>query len=77
MRWNFVTDIAHLGPTARFGQAVTHLAQFVHQGVNLQLLAIDLCIELVQQIFGETGLDFEINQAVFNWGWNVHGLYWT
>jgi chemotaxis protein CheY-P-specific phosphatase CheC len=74
---DLVAQIAHFGTTARLGQAVTHLAQLLNERVNLLLLAIDLRIELVEQIFSEAGFDLEINQAVFNWGGNVHGLYWT
>ena len=59
--------------------------EYVHMGstslqslrVNLLLLAVDLCIELVEQVFGKACFDFQVNQAVFNRGWNVHGLYWT
>ena len=77
MRRDFVTQIAHFSATAGLGQALTHLAQFLNQRINLLLLAVHLRIELVQQVFGETGLDLQINQAVFNRGWNVHSLYWT
>ena len=77
MRRDLVTQIAHLGATARFGQALTHLAQLLNERINLLLLSVHLRIELVEQVFGETGLDLQINQAVFNRGWNVHGLYWT
>ena len=74
---DFVAQIAHLGTPARFGQAVTHLAQFGDQRVNLLLLEIDLRVELVEQVFGETGLDFKVDQAVFDGRRDVHGLYWT
>ena len=77
MRRNLVAQITHLSTTTRLGQAVTHLAQLLNQRINLLLLAVDLCIELVEQVFGKTGLDLQVNQAVFNRGWNVQGLYWT
>ena len=74
---DFVAQIAHFSAATRFGQTVSHLAQLLDQRVNLLLLAVDLRIELVEQIFGEAGLDFQVDQAVFNRGGNVHGLYWT
>ena len=77
MRRDFIAQVAHLGTSTRFGQAIAHLAQLLKKRVDLLLLAIHLRIELVQQVFGKTGLDFQVNQAVFNRGGNVHGLYWT
>lgn len=77
MRWNFVAQIAHFSATSRLGQAITHLAQLLNERINLLLLAINLRVELVQQVFGKTGLDFQVDQAIFNRGWNVHGPYWT
>ena len=74
---DFVAQVAHFSAAARFGQAIPHLAQLLNQRVNLLLLAVHLCIELVQQVFGEASLDFQVNQAVFNRGRDVHGLYWT
>jgi len=77
MRRNFITQVAHLGAATRFGQTISHLAQLLDQRVNLLLLSVNLRIELVEQIFGEAGLDFQVDQAVFNRGGDVHGLYWT
>ncbi len=77
MRRNFIAQIARLGAATRLGQAVAHLTQFLNQRVNLLLLAVHLRIELVEQVFCKAGLDFEVNQAIFDKGWNVHALYWT
>ena len=77
MRRDFVAQVAHFGAATRLGQTVTHLAQLLNQRVDLLLLAVNLRTELVEQVFGEACLDFQVNQAVFNWGGNVHGLYWT
>ena len=77
MRRNFIAQIARLGTATRLGQALAHLTQLLNQRVNLLLLAVYLCIELVEQVFGEARLDFEVDQAIFDRGWNVHGLYWT
>ena len=77
MRRNFIAQIAHLGTTARLRQAVAHLTQLLNQRINLLLLAVQLRIELVEQVFSKARLDFEVNQAIFDVGWNVHALYWT
>lgn len=77
MRRNVVSQIAHLSATARFRQTIAHGTQLMHQGVDLLLLPVHQRIELVQQVFGKARLDFKLNQAVFNSGWDVHALYWT
>ena len=74
---DLIAQIAHFGTTARLGQTVTHLAQLLNERVNLLLLAVHLRVELIEQIFGKARFDLQINQAVFNRGWNVHSLYWT
>ena len=77
MRRDFIAQITRLGTAPRLGQAVAHLTQLLNQRVNLLLLAVHLRIELVEQVFGKAGLDFEVDQAIFDVGWNVHALYWT
>lgn len=77
MRRDVVAQVAHLSATARFRQTITHGAQLMHQGVDLLLLPVHQRIELVQQVFGKARLDFKLNQAVFDSGWDVHALYWT
>ena len=77
MRRNFIAQIARLCTATRLGQAVAHLPQLLNQRINLLLLAIHLGIELVEQVFGKARLDFEVDQTIFNKGWNIHGLYWT
>jgi hypothetical protein len=32
---------------------------------------------LVEQVFGKARLDFQVDEAVFNRGWDFHALYWT
>ena len=77
MRRDFIAQVAHFSAASRFGQAIAHLAQLLNQRIYLLLLAIHLRIELVEQVFGKAGLDFQVDQAVFNRGGDVHGLYWT
>lgn len=46
---------------------ICRLAQFSHladQQINLLLLANDDLVELLQQVFGETGLDLQLGQAL-------------
>ena len=77
VRRNFVAQISHFCTSTRFGQTVAHLAKLLNQSVNLLLLSIHLCIELVEQVFAESGFYFQVDQAVFKGGIGVHGLYWT
>jgi hypothetical protein len=77
MRRDFVAQVAQFGAATRLGQAVAHLPQLSNQRIDLLLLSVDLRIELVEQVFGKACLDLQVDQAVFNRGGNVHGLYWT
>ena len=77
MRWNFVTQVAYFSAPTRFGQAIAHLSQLLDQRVDLLLLAVHLRIQLVEQVFGKARLDFQVDEAVFNRGWDFHALYWT
>lgn len=43
---------------------LAQVAQFTNQLVNLQLLAHDDKVELIQQVFREAGLDFKLVEAV-------------
>ena len=73
MRRDLVAQIAHLSAAPCLWQALAHLAQLLNEGVDLLLLAIHLGVELVEQVFGETGLDFKVDQSVFNGERDVHG----
>ena len=63
MRRNFVPQVAYFSAPARFGQAIAHLSQLLNQRVDLHLLAVDLRVELIQQVFGKTCLDFQVDEA--------------
>ena len=39
-------------------------SDFSNQAVNLLLLADDDCVQLLKQVFGKAGLDFQIGQAL-------------
>ena len=48
------------------GAELAQVTQLTDQLVNLLLLAHDDEVELIQQIFGEAGLDFKLGKAVVN-----------
>ena len=54
------------GRTVGFGHLPTQLVQLLHQAIDLLLLSIDHQIQLVEQVFGEAGLDLEFGQAGFD-----------
>jgi len=62
MRRQFVAQVALHG-LAVFGLLPAKLGQLAQQGVNLLLLAKDGLVQLVQQVFGVAGLDFQLGQA--------------
>lgn len=49
---------------AGFGHLLAQPLDFAQQRVDLLLLADDDLIELVEQVFVEAGLDFQLGQAV-------------
>ncbi len=55
-----VTRCAH----AAVGAGLAQLADFADKRVNLLLLPDDNLVELIQQIFGEAGLDLQFHQAL-------------
>ena len=62
MRRQFVTQAAERA-IVRGRAALAQLGHLAHQTVDLELLLNDNLIQLVQHVFGETGLDLEVGQA--------------
>ena len=58
MRRQLVAQVARRRATA-LGHLPTQLDDFLREPVNQLLLAVDGHVELVQQVFGEAGLDFQ------------------
>ena len=65
VRWQLV---AQAGESARatVWRLLAQLAHLADEGVNLLLLLEDSLIKLLHQVFGETGLDFKVDQAFVN-----------
>lgn len=77
MRWNIVFQAAGLR-LAAFLRLLAQLGQFAAQQVDLALLPENSMVELVEQVVGQTGLDFQLHQALFQvGGQGVHGNYLT
>lgn len=74
VRWQFVCRL-----TRRCGACIWRmLAQLAHvalQEGNFLLLAHDDLVELVQQIFVEAGLDFQISESLLNGVGLIHAKY--
>ena len=51
---------------ARLGYLLAQPLDVAHQRVDLLLLADDDLVELIQQVFVEAGLDFQLGQAVID-----------
>lgn len=68
------------GAAVSVGVAVRHLLanlpNLAHQQVNVLLLADDDLVELIQQVFGETGLDFQIGESLLGGLGVFHERYW-
>jgi hypothetical protein len=62
VRWQLV---AQAGEAARatVWRLLAKLADFTNERINLLLLLKDGLVELLHQIFGEAGLDFQVHQA--------------
>ena len=58
MRRQLVAQVARRRATA-LGHLPTQLDDFLREPVNQLLLAVDGHVELVQQVFGEAGLDLQ------------------
>ena len=63
MRRQFVAQVARCAHAA-IGAGLAQLAQFADQQVDLLLLAHDDFVELIELVFGEAGLDFQLGQAL-------------
>ena len=57
---------------ASFGNPLAERFDVAYEVVNLQLLADDDLVQLVQQVFIEAGLDFQLGQAVVGGVGGVH-----
>ena len=63
MGWHFFAQVAgHVDCCVR--GRLPQVSQLAHQHVDLLLLAHDDLVQLIQQVFGEAGLDFQIGQAL-------------
>ena len=63
MRRQLVAQIARrAGVAARL--LLAQLLQLVQQRINLQLLAVDRHVQLLQQVFAVAGFDFQLGQAL-------------
>ena len=71
MRGNLVTQRAW-GALSGFGQAFAQQAQLVQQQIDLLLLAVELIVQLFQQVVAVGGLDLQIDQAALDGLGNVH-----
>ena len=65
MRRQFIPRTPRL-PGARFRQLITQLSDLPRQCIQILLLADDDLVELLHQVFGKAGLDFEICQTPFD-----------
>lgn len=63
MRRQFVAGAAE-GAGAGLGQLLSQVGELTCQRVDLLLLANDDLVQLVEQVFAEAGLDFEIGQPL-------------
>ena len=63
MRRQFVAQVLRLAHT---GGGLAQVADLAQQAVDLLLLAQDDFIQLINQVFGEAGLDLQIGQPLFN-----------
>ena len=64
MRWQLDAQVAFSGGSA-LGHLATQLIDLGHQGVNALLLLVHQLVELLEQVFGITGFDFQRHQAFF------------
>ena len=63
MRREVVAQVA-CGTQAAIGAGLTQFGDRFDQQVNLLLLSHDHFVELVDQVFGVAGFDFQLGQAV-------------
>lgn len=67
MRWQVIACTARVA-SAGLGQVVPQLPDLPCQRLQFLLLTHDDLVELLDQVFGETGFDFQIGQAIFHTG---------
>lgn len=65
MRWQVVAH-ATGGTNVFISVWLPERSDFSNQAVYLLLLADYDCVQLLQQVFGKAGLDFQIGQALIN-----------
>ena len=65
MRWQVVAQ-ATRGANGFVSVWLPERGDLSNQAVNLLLLADYDCVQLLQQVFGKAGLDFQIGQALIN-----------
>ena len=67
----FIAQIA-LASGSAFWHLTAQLAHLSQECIDAELLLVNQLIELLQQIFGVTGLDFQRHQAFFYGGFGLH-----
>ena len=75
MRWQLVAQVARAG-AAGLGHLLAQVGDFLHEPVNLLLLAVEGHVQLIQQILGVAGLDLQLGQAIIGGvggGWGGGG----
>ena len=65
MRWQFVAEAAR-GTNVFVSVWLPERSDLSNQAVDLLLLSNYHCVQLLQQVFGKAGLDFQIGQALIN-----------
>lgn len=77
MWWQLVTQA---GEPARstVWRLLAQLADLADERIDLLLLLKNSLVELLHQVFGEAGLDFEVHQAFVNVGvWHLDAIYFS
>ena len=67
----FVARIARRAQ-AGLGRLLLQLPHLAHQELYLRLLAMDELVQVIDQVFGEAGLDLEIGEAAIDVLRGVH-----
>ena len=79
--WGQFITKATKATCAAVGRLLAQVAHFANECLNLLLLLKNGLVELLDQVFGETGLDLKIHQSFVDVGvwhvqvWNGYGSF--
>jgi len=71
MRRQIISQTARRSDPTLCSRPWSQISDLANQNIDLLLLADDVLVEFVEQVFGEAGLDLEVGQALFH----VVGLF--